>query len=264
MISMIGFFVRKAFYDGWDNLLALMTVNIVMLAVGFCGFFLAGLVSRFVPLSVAIALACAVAEGILLMACSKSMSRIASYKPFSFKEFGVAFRETWLHGALFAGLVSVGLLVMAVAIPYYLSIGGPIGVGCALVLFWVAVICVLSLQWFMPIRSQLEKGFAPSLKKSFAFFFDNPGFSVFMFAYSLVLLALSLLVVMILPSFAGISLAQNEAFRLRMYKYDWMEKHPELDWREARKRIPWDELIAGDYETVGHRSLKSFIFPWMD
>jgi len=46
---MIGFFIKKAFYDGWDNLLALMSVNIAMLAVGFGGFFLAGFASRSCP-----------------------------------------------------------------------------------------------------------------------------------------------------------------------------------------------------------------------
>ncbi len=261
---MTGFFIKKTFYDGWDNLLALLTVNVAMLAVGFAGFFLASLASPILPLSIAIAAVAIFVEGILIMACSKTMALVASYKPFSFKEYGRALKATWLHGALFAGLVAAGLLVVSVGLSYYLALGGPLGFGCAMLLFWVALLCVLSLQWFLPVRSQLETGFVKSLKKCFIIFFDNPGFSLFLFFYSLVQLALSLLVVMILPSFAGVALAQNEAFRLRMYKYDWLEKHPELDYATARRQIPWDELIADDYETVGNRSFKSFIFPWMD
>jgi uncharacterized membrane protein YesL len=261
---MIGFFIKKAFYDGWDNLLALMSVNIAMLAVGFGGFFLAGFASPILPLSIAIAFAAILAEGVLIMACSVTMARVAAYKPFSFKEYANAVKATWLHGALFAALLAVGALVVGIAVPYYLSHGGAFGAACAMLLFWVAVICALSLQWFLPIRSQLEKKFVKSLKKSFIVFFDNPGFSIFMFFYSIVLMVLSLLVVMTLPSFAGISLAQNEAFRLRLYKYDWLEKHPELDGKVPRARIPWDELIADDYETVGNRSLKNLIFPWQD
>ena len=85
-----------------------------------------------------------------------------------------------------------------------------------------------------------------------------------MFFHSLVLIAISVVLVLLMPGFAWVILSQNESFRLRMYKYDWLEKHPELEFKVARKSVPWGELIAEDYETVGHRSFKSFIFPWKD
>ena len=72
---MIGFFIKKAFYDGWDNLLALMSVNIAMLAVGFGGFFLAGFASPILPLSIAIAVAAVLAEGVLITACRECEDR---------------------------------------------------------------------------------------------------------------------------------------------------------------------------------------------
>ena len=62
----------------------------------------------------------------------------------------------------------------------------------------------------------------------------------------------------------GVLLAQNEAFRLLMHKYDWIEKHPELEYRVARKAVPWAELLANERETLGDRSLLHFIFPWKD
>jgi len=261
---MIGFLIKKALYDGWDNFLAIMAVNIAVLSVGFGGFFLAGTVSGNVPLSIAVFASAALIDGSLLMACSVCMARVCRYKTFTFKGYFSALKTVWLHGMLFAALVIAGALVASVAIPYYLSLRNAFGAACAMLLFWVAVLCALSLQWFFPIRSQLETSFTKSVKKCFIIFFDNPGLSVFMLFYSLALLAVSLVLIMLAPGFSGLVLAQNEAFRLLMRKYDWLEAHPELEFRVARKAVPWEELIADDVETVGHRSLKSFIFPWLD
>jgi putative membrane protein len=66
----------------------------------------------------------------------------------------------------------------------------------------------------------------------------------------------------IAPGVSGVILAYNNALRLRMYKYDWLETQSGLSRKDARRRIPWDELLAEDKETLGPRDFKSFIFPW--
>ena len=261
---MTGFFIRKAFYDGWDHVFQLVLLNTIILVVAVGGFFLAGLVSHILVLSVFIAVCAWLVEGIILVSISEMMANVANYKAFKLKDFFLSVKTSWLPGILLSFVTGFGILVFSVTIPYYLHLGNVFGVVLALLMFWFAVICILSMQWFLPIRSQLEKNFWKCLKKSFIIFFDNPGFSIFMLFYSIVLLALSSLLVLFIPGIAGLILAQNEAFRLRMYKYDWIEKHPELDYAVARKSIPWEELIAEDRETVGQRSFLSFIFPWHD
>jgi len=261
---MTGFFIKKAFFDGWDNLLQILLFNVIIMAVGFGGFFLAGITSRIVILSLLTLVCTGLLEGVLLLAVSVLMARVADYKSFSFRDLFGAMKDTWKHGMLFALVVVLGCFVFSVTLPYYFGLGNPFGFALAVLMFWVAVVAVLSLQWFLPIRSQLDTNFVKCLKKSFIIFFDNPGFSLFMFVYSTILLVLSLVFVMLVPGIAGLILAHNEAFRLRLYKYDWLEKNPELDPRTARKSVPWDELLADDEETVGHRSFKSFIFPWKD
>lgn len=261
---MIGFFIKKAFYDGWDNLLAILTMNVAILAVAFGGWFLAGLTVFFVPLSMAVLALTAAAEGVLFLSISTLMARVADYQSFSPSDIGAAVASSWKHGALFGLLIAAVVFVGSVAFPYYFGFGNLLGLALSIVIFWVAVVFALSIQWFLPIRSQLDGNFVKCLKKSFIIFFDNPGFSVFMFLYSLVLAALSMVMVMLMPGFSGMILAHNNAFRLRMYKYDWLEEHPEMDFRAARKAVPWAELLAEDEDTVGHRTFKSFIFPWKD
>ena len=66
-----------------------------------------------------------------------------------------------------------------------------------------------------------------------------------------------------LPGFTGVLLAPVNALKLRLYKYDWLEEHPELTPQE-RKHIPWYELIADDNEAIGPRTFKSFFLPWKE
>ena len=261
---MTGFFIKKAFYDGWDNLLQIIVLNLCCIALGFGGFFLAQKTAMIVPLSISVLVATVLAECLIAMAVSQVMAGVANYKSFSLKDLVAALSETWKHGLLMGFGISLIVILFAVTFPYYLGLGTMIGFAVAVILFWTAVVLVLSFQWFLPIRSQLDKKFLKCVKKCFIVFFDNPGFSLFMFFYTIVLLALSTVMIFLIPGIAGIILAQNNAFRLRLYKYDWLEQHPELDFKTARKSVPWGELLAEDEETVGHRSLKSFIFPWKD
>lgn len=261
---MIGFFIKKAFYDGWDNLLQIVLLNLCCLAVGFGGFFLAQATAELVYLSVAVLAVAAIAECVLLLAISSLMAGVANYKSFSLKDFVGAVRATWKHGILYGLFLTLIGFILATTFPYYLGFGNLFGFAIAAILFWTAIVVILSLQWFLPIRSQLETNFFKCIKKSFIIFFDNPGFSIFMFLYSFVLTALSTVMIFLIPGLTGILLAYNDAFKLRMYKYDWLEKHTDLDFKAARKSIPWSELLAEDDETVGHRSIKSFIFPWKD
>lgn len=261
---MIGFFIKKAFFDGWDNLLHIVILNVLILAVAFGGFFIAGFTAKIVPLSLALLLLTVMVEGVILLAISSMMAKVAGYSSFSFRDFISEIGKVWKHGALFGALIAVVSFIFSITLPYYFSLGNIIGFALAMLLFWVGIILVLALQWFLPIRTQLEENFLKCIKKSFIIFFDNSLFSVFMLLYSTVLFVLSLFLVFLVPGFTGILLAHNEAFRLRMYKYDWLEKNPDMDPIEARKSVPWDELLLDDEETVGHRSFKSFIFPWRD
>ena len=52
----------------------------------------------------------------------------------------------------------------------------------------------------------------------------------------------------------------NVALKLRMYKYEYLEKNPNA----KRKDIPWETLLAEEKEYLGKRTLKGFIFPWKD
>ena len=261
---MIGFFLKKNFFDGWDNFPALSVLNIGLMLIIFLFFTFLHAVREipvffFILLSVLLLL-----TGILLQTISNLTSRIADYKSFSFKKIGESIKQTWRHGCLFALIQTFCWFIAGVAIPYYFSFGNFIGLFLGLCVIWIFAVIQLSFLWFFPIRSRLESDFRKCLKKCFILFFDNTGFTLFMLLYSFLLIALTPILAFLVPSFSGILLAWNNAFKLRMYKYDWIERHPEIPIQVARKQIPWDELLQEDRETTGVRTIRNLIFPWKD
>jgi hypothetical protein len=72
--------------------------------------------------------------------------------------------------------------------------------------------------------------------------------------------AASLFLALLLPGPAGMLLLMDEALRLRLRKYDYLEANPRAD----RRKIPWKELLEEDVELTGTRTLRNFIFPWKE
>jgi len=260
---MILFFLKKNFCDGWDNLLYLVLFNLILLALFASLYFaLSLLISVSVPLALLVSAVSVCILMIPLFALSDSCARLADFKSVSVKETFAAFSAVWKDAVLFGLLVQLLVFMGAVALPFYFGMKNILGLVLGSLIFWILVVCVLSFQWFMPLRSRFGGGFRKNIKKCFILFFDNTGFSIFMFVYACVIFALSAFLGFIAPGVSGVILAYNNALRLRMYKYDWLETQSGLSRKEARRRIPWDELLAEDKENLGPRDFKSFIFPW--
>lgn len=198
---MIGFFLKKNFFDGWDNFLTLALFNIAVILIVFLFFGLAYLLSSVPVLSLLSLFVCIILMGALLLAVSHLMSRIADYKSFSFKEIGGEIKRTWWHGVLFAVIETFCWVVAGVAVPYYFSFHNFLGLFLGVSVVWIFAVIQLSLLWFFPIRSRLESNFRKCLKKCFIIFFDNTGFTFFMLLYSIVLVILTPLLAFLVPGF---------------------------------------------------------------
>ena len=62
----------------------------------------------------------------------------------------------------------------------------------------------------------------------------------------------------LVPGVAGMSLAGQDAVKLLMLKYDYIEDNPDCD----RKHLPWADILFDEEEKIGPRSFKNMIFPW--
>jgi hypothetical protein len=127
-------------------------------------------------------------------------------------------------------------------------------------LFWVTVAVILAAQYFLPLRARVDRKLAKIVRKGFLLLLDNPGHSLGLFLGALLILVVSVFTAFLLPGPATLLLWWNTAFKLRLYKYDYLEQNPDAN----RRKIPWDALLVEDRERVGKRTLRGMIFPWKE
>ncbi len=266
---MFNFFLKKNFCDGWDNLFMLLLLNLIFIAAGVACYFGVSLSISINPLLPNLAFPIfAGLFSILIFAWGANARKIADFNTPSFSLFFRTIPAVWKTAFAFGFLFAAFLLLAGHGIVFYfhqyLASGSYVSLILGAVLAWFSIVSLIALQWFIPLYFlQEENTFQKALKKSFIIFFDNAGFSIAVFLYNLLLFAMSIVTFGIMPGITGIFLSPMNALRLRLYKYDWLEEHPEaLNDRDKREEVPWGDLIAEDKESLGERKLASFIFPW--
>ncbi|MDR2479531.1 MAG: hypothetical protein LBD48_09500 [Treponema sp.] len=262
--NMIGFLIKKTFFDLWDNMFRIALINLGFIVSLSVPVFLPGL---FPAQAVSLAV---LALGVLwcsvyLSAAALSVRAVSDYGSFGFGDFFQNLKSGWPAG-LAMGLMAFALALMAgFIIPFYLSMNSLTGLLLAALVFWTFAAALLALQFFFAVRARLDAKLFKSVKKCFLICFDNPGFAVFALLHSiLVIAAFALYLPVLFPGPGGILLFLDEALRLRLLKYDWLEANPDAIAAGKRRKIPWDAILIDEREKTGTRSLKSFIFPWKD
>jgi hypothetical protein len=260
---MIGFLIKKTFFDFWDNMFRMILVNLGFIASLAIPIFLPGIIP--IPgLSLLVFTAGLLWCFMYLAAIALSVKAVSDYGIFGFSDFLVNLKEGWKTG-LALGITCFLLYVIAKnAIPFYLQLNSLFGLFLAAVIFWTMATAVLSLQFFFSIRARLDTKLVKVFKKSFIIFFDNPGFAIYSLLHTIVIFIISAVLALILPGPAGILLFLDEALRLRLLKYDWLDANPNEAGSKKRQKIPWDKILIDEREKTGTRSFKSLIFPWKD
>ncbi|MFW5683534.1 MAG: hypothetical protein ACOC1I_01640, partial [Spirochaetota bacterium] len=130
----------------------------------------------------------------------------------------------------------------------------------AVFLFWAILVWALAGQFYFPIRAQLDDKITKVLRKCFVIFFDNTVFAIVVGIGTIVVSAGSAFTAFLIPGIGGLLIWHQVALKLRLYKYDYLEEHPDAN----RKDIPWDALLIDEKDRVGKRTLRGMIFPWKE
>jgi hypothetical protein len=260
--KMIGFLIKKAFYDLWDNMFRIALLNLGFIASVAAATLLPSVIP--VPaLQLAVFIVGVLWCFVYLAATALSVRAISDYGTFGFADFWANIKQGWPAGLLM-GAIYFLLITMAIfVIPFYLDLKTLAGILPAAVIFWTLVLSLISFQFFFAIRARLDTKPAKIIKKCFIIFFDNPGFSIFSVLYSIATLVVSAVPAFLIPGPAGILLFLDEGLRLRLLKYDWLEENPDPS-APRRRQIPWDAILIDEREKTGTRTFRNFIFPWKD
>ena len=257
---MIGFLIKKTFFDLWDNLFKIALLNIGFLVSLMVPVYIPTLLTSLPVLGMAVLCIGILWCFVYLSAAALSLKALSDYGNFGFADFFANLKIVWPAGLVFGAIAFLGYILCAFIMPFYLGWNNMVGLLLWAFILWTLIVGILALQFFFAIRSRLDVKIFKVIKKCFIIFFDNPMFCVFSLLHNIVILALSVIVVFLFPGPAGILLFLDEGLRLRLLKYDWLEANPDAN----RRKIPWDALLIDEREKTGTRSLKSFIFPWKD
>jgi uncharacterized membrane protein YesL len=257
---MIGFYVKKAFWDGWDNVLSLAAFNLGHVLIGGLSFFLPSILKAESLVFMLCILAGILGISVWQAVIAFSMRKIADFEALGFRDSLSGFTKAWKPGLTLGAVMVIVFFSMIVGIPFYLSRGGFLGVILASLLFWTCMILLLAAQYFLPLVARRGGGLRKNAKQALILLADNPGFSIFLLLYRLATILLSVLMAFLIPGLAGVALEEAEALKLRLKKYEWLEQNPGAD----RRNIPWDSLLEEEKELLGKRTLKNMIFPWKD
>ncbi len=258
---MIGFFLKKAFFDAWDNLIGLVVCNLgfLLIVMAFSlGMQFGGTSSI---LTILILLISIILFSFHSVAIANITLNYSDYKRVGFEGYKEGLSLFSTH-AIFLSVINILLVIMAtIVIPFYLSIDTYIGLFLGIVTFWILITALLALQYYLPLMSRF-KGDKPlkTFKKCFIMAIGNLGASIFLAVYNIIQIALTFVTAGLLFGFAGILLANQTIFKLQLLKLNWLDDNPEEDIRN----VNWEDILYEERENVGHRSLKNMIFPWKD
>lgn len=258
---MVGFFIKKAFFDGWDNLIGLVLYNIGFLVVLLT---LYG-VMEVLTFSLALALLLIVVVSLLASLYLGTLSYLtrfyAWYQKPEFADIKDAFLASWRHSMLHFVIQTALILIATIVIPFYLAGQTLFYFAIAVILFWISVAFLLALMYYFPLASQMPKDTPlKTLKKCFLVGGDNFWFTIFLAIHTLISLALTLVFATLLPGVTGIALSHQVAVKLLMMKYDYLEEQG----ADSTRGAPWEAIIFEEREKVGKRTLRGMIFPWKE
>jgi len=263
---MIGFLLRKTLYDLWDNMFRIVIVNLGFIALAAVPIFLPRLAAKFIDsqaLEIVLTALGMFLCSVYLSAAAYTLKSISDYGSFGFGDFLRNLKTAWPAGIVMGFLLFVFFMVVTIVIPFYMSIESLTGLILSAVVFWSTVFALLSFQFYFTVCTRLVtpgKNLIKAFRKCMLIALDNSGFSLFLLIHNIAAIVLSALLAFMFPGPAGILLYLDEALRLRLLKYDWLEANPGAN----RRKIPWDSLLIDEREKTGTRSLKNFIFPWKD
>ena len=258
---MIGFLIKKVFFDIWDNLLMLVLMSIgFVIPLGL--FFLSGYIGEGnIVISVILLVLAVLSFSMYALGVNGVVVGYSSCRKGGFRAFKDAFRFHIGHAFLHFGVCLVIAFMAMYGIPFYFALGNFFGLIVGFMLFWVIVAFVLAMQYFFPLCFHMEAdGAFKTLKKCFLIVSDNFGTTLFLVLRTIIDLALTVLTASMIPGLAGIALSRMDTVRLLMKKYDFLEANPDC----KRKDINWDDLLYEERKLVGPRSIKNMIFPWKD
>ena len=257
---MFLFLIKKAFFDFWDHLGAILVINLGYFAI-FA--FTVNIPSPHPPHQILSLLIYFVEFALFFIytgAVNRMIRQYADSSRASFSDFMPHLKSSWRSSLLFSVLVLAIFLMTKLSFHYIKLATGLVSALGFGMLFWLIVIGLMSLPYFFPFEARSNGNFGTALKKALLMFIDNILFSFALLIGAFIIAGISSFFLFIIPGIGMLLLWYHAAVRLRLAKYDYLAQNPNT----SRWNIPWQEILKADMARLRSRTLKRLIFPWLE
>ncbi|MGI6466345.1 MAG: hypothetical protein ACOXZZ_01925 [Sphaerochaetaceae bacterium] len=257
---MFSFFIKKSFFDGWDNILSLLLYNFINIALIFALYFGITFLGIIFSLGLIIIILTLALNSIYQAIISIIMKGYVDYKRVDKESFKTSLFKIKGH-IISHFIIQLGAITLVtIVLPFYLSFKTIFFYVISILFIWLLVFTMMALFYFYPLALIMDKDRPlKSLKKSFVVVVDNLFFTLGFGVYHLVNFIISLFFATLIPGVSGVALSRHVAMKILMKKYDFLEEFP-----EQRKELDWYELLYEEDQLVGKRTFKGTIFPWKE
>lgn len=224
---MLSFLIKKSFFDLWDNLFSVLVFNLGFLLFLAVAILFPSLLFPITPVLVIIVLIVIIPLFFLYCgAVNLELKRLINYENPKLSRFLQNLKDSLKTSLTLGFLVFLPLPFLYFGVPLYLNLGNIFAFSAAILIIFLSFLWFLAGQYFFPIHCQLEKGIFKIIKKGILILIDNPGFSLALALFSLFLFFLSIPTALMFPGITGILIFYQGALKLRLLKYDYLEKNP--------------------------------------
>ena len=175
---MFLFLIKKTFFDFWDNLGAILIINLGYFAI-FA--FTVYVPLHFPPLPILFLITYFIQFSLFFLytgAINRMIKQHADFSRASFSDFMPHLKASWMSSLLFSSFVLGIVLIMMTSLNYLKLVTGFMSAAGLGMLFWVMVLCFLSLPYYFPFEARSNGNFLTCLKKAMLMFLDNVLFSL--------------------------------------------------------------------------------------
>ncbi len=242
---MFGLHLKKCFFDWIRNITSVLLSNLayVLIAVFTVLSILAIGEINSAGTLILIAIIVMLVDLVSLGVSGLSFGWVRLGKPW-IRDFFHPIKTHFTHFLLKWLIDFASLSAVIIGIPYYLTILSIIGYGSALICFWFGILSFLTMQFYYPLSTMMEKDKpVTTLKKSVVIMWDNLGYAFLLGLKCIFEMVVTIFTAGFVPGFAGINISRACMTKFLMLRYTYMEEN-KID----KRSTDWDSVLTEERE----------------
>ncbi len=256
---MMRILIKKTILDIYENLIPIVILNIGFICFVLVGLFIPRVLSFHIVSQLSGFLIMTQIINIYLGFAYNLMGEYVKRKNTSINIKKIIYKSLY-SGFTFGGLVFLCILSFTIAVSFYSSALGILGLPFLVLVLCVSVLFLFGLQYYYAYCYRLDYSCKKAGIHSIILFFKEPSISIIIAILILVILTLSLLTGLIFPGIASICILHHNTleFLRRKQKYITRQEH------KTNSQIPWTALFPDVLEELNHCTIRNILWPWKE